>query len=595
MKLTRILTSLAGGGLALALTLALVTSAQEPPPNPPTPEDPATPAEQATPPPTPTPPETVEPADSSELRELGAVTDDDEAIVMTERAARRERFRSARERVQIGSDVLLERGQVATEAVAIMGNNVIDGEVRNDAVAVMGDITVNGYVGGGAVAVLGNGTVNGQVDGDLVVVLGKVTLGPEAWVQGEVVSIGSKVSRAPGARVGGGTQEIALLGNTDINVDWLKAWIRHCLLMGRPLWFGEHLGWAWMVAGTALVLYMFIALIMPGAVNRCASTFEARPGLSVVAAILTVLITPLAFIVLSFTVLGAFLLIFLMFFVSIFGKVVFLAWLGRRFASKPITMAPVLAVLLGGLLTTVIYLIPIAGFAFQKLAGFLGTGVVVYTVILAMQSGRGKASPSGTSSPAPTPTGSSAGTAASAASNVTAGSVSTERPIGEPPPLDPSGATAPAEPPPPLSAAATPPRSGKVRDLSTLPRAGFWARLGATLLDVILVAIVVNMLDSSFLDVDDMFPLIAAVYFIVLWALKGTTIGGIVFGLKVVRLDDRPVDWSVAIVRGLGAFLSLFAIGLGFIWVAFDPERQSWHDKIAGTTIVHMPKGVSLI
>jgi hypothetical protein len=29
--------------------------------------------------------------------------------------------------------------------------------------------------------------------------------------------------------------------------------------------------------------------------------------------------------------------------------------------------------------------------------------------------------------------------------------------------------------------------------------------------------------------------------------------------------------------------------------VAFDDEKQSWHDKIAGTTIVQVPKGASLL
>jgi uncharacterized RDD family membrane protein YckC len=60
-------------------------------------------------------------------------------------------------------------------------------------------------------------------------------------------------------------------------------------------------------------------------------------------------------------------------------------------------------------------------------------------------------------------------------------------------------------------------------------------------------------------------------------------------------LDDRPVSWSVAAVRGLSAFLSLAIAGLGFIWVAFDDDKQSWHDKIAGTTIVKVPKGTPLI
>jgi uncharacterized RDD family membrane protein YckC len=62
-----------------------------------------------------------------------------------------------------------------------------------------------------------------------------------------------------------------------------------------------------------------------------------------------------------------------------------------------------------------------------------------------------------------------------------------------------------------------------------------------------------------------------------------------------VRLDDRKLDWTVAIVRGLGGFLSLFVAGLGFLWVAFDKERQSWHDKIAGTVVVIAPKGTPLV
>jgi uncharacterized RDD family membrane protein YckC len=84
-------------------------------------------------------------------------------------------------------------------------------------------------------------------------------------------------------------------------------------------------------------------------------------------------------------------------------------------------------------------------------------------------------------------------------------------------------------------------------------------------------------------------------YSAVMWKTKGTTIGGVICGLKVVRLDDRPLDWGVALVRALTAFLSLFVAGLGFIWVAFDDEKQSWHDKVAGTTIVKVPKGASLL
>ena len=62
-----------------------------------------------------------------------------------------------------------------------------------------------------------------------------------------------------------------------------------------------------------------------------------------------------------------------------------------------------------------------------------------------------------------------------------------------------------------------------------------------------------------------------------------------------VAVETDLNDWSVAVVRALGGFLSLAVAGLGFIWVAFDDEKQSWHDKIAGTTIVRVPKGTALL
>jgi len=133
----------------------------------------------------------------------------------------------------------------------------------------------------------------------------------------------------------------------------------------------------------------------------------------------------------------------------------------------------------------------------------------------------------------------------------------------------------------------------------THPRAGFWLRTGALAIDLILVSAIFNwcvtpLLHGVFGARGSFLPVLA-VYGAVLWKLRGSTIGGIVFGLKVVRLDDRPIDWGTAVVRALACFLSLLFAGLGFIWVAFDPEKQSWHDKIAGTTVVKASKPVSLV
>ena len=115
--------------------------------------------------------------------------------------------------------------------------------------------------------------------------------------------------------------------------------------------------------------------------------------------------------------------------------------------------------------------------------------------------------------------------------------------------------------------------------------------MAALLLDVILVGVLLHQLH----DGENLELIVLATYGAVMWKMKSATVGGIVCGLQVVRLDGRPIDWPTAIVRALGCFLSLVVVGLGFLWIAIDSERQAWHDKIAGTVVVRAPKGASLL
>ncbi|HPC62336.1 MAG TPA: RDD family protein, partial [Verrucomicrobiota bacterium] len=89
--------------------------------------------------------------------------------------------------------------------------------------------------------------------------------------------------------------------------------------------------------------------------------------------------------------------------------------------------------------------------------------------------------------------------------------------------------------------------------------------------------------------------LVALAYFAGMWAWKGTTIGGIVLGLKVVRLDGAAVTFPVALVRGLAAAFSVVVLFLGFLWIAWDKDKQGWHDKIAGTLVLKLPRGTPLV
>ncbi|MEY3775129.1 MAG: hypothetical protein RLZZ129_1909 [Verrucomicrobiota bacterium] len=466
----------------------------------------------------------------------------------------------------LGSSVV--DGAVEREAVSIMGSTRVNGSVGREAVAVMGDVHVEGSVGREVVAVLGDVYINGPVGNEVVAVMGDVTLGADAVIGRDLVVVGGRLTRDPAAVVNGNVKVVTLpiIGS---GFAPFKTWIKRCLLLGRPLAFGENLGWAWMIAIGVFAFYVLLALLFPRAFEKCAETLEQRPGHSLLAVLLSVLILPVLIVLLAITGVGVLLIPFIaagLFFAGIFGKAVMHAWLGRRltryFGPGPASHVAV-ATLIGGALVLLLYTIPFFGFFLAKALEVVGLGVVIYTLILSMRREKPAApTPAPASGPQP-------------AAGFTAAVVPPALPVPA------AGGSEAAVMPPPIPAPVA---------AALLPRAGFWIRIAASAIDAVLIGML-----ASFVNLSGAFPLLFAAYCVLLWSLKGTTVGGIVCNLRVVRLDDRPVDWTIGIVRALGGFLSLFVAGLGFIWVAFDPERQSWHDKIAGTTIVRMPKGTPLI
>jgi uncharacterized RDD family membrane protein YckC len=217
------------------------------------------------------------------------------------------------------------------------------------------------------------------------------------------------------------------------------------------------------------------------------------------------------------------------------------------------------ATLVGGLIALALYVIPVIGLIAYKLLGILGMGVVAYTIVLSLRQRAANR--------AAAPVTAAAAAAAAAANVSDAPTVeSTASPV--------SGTSAPT----PIAATAA-------------PRAGFWIRMGALLIDIVLVSVIVSVLDTP-----DAFWIVAlAGYGALMWKIKGTTIGGIVCGLKVVRRDGADLNWDTAIVRALGCFLSMVVAGLGFLWIVFDDDRQAWHDKIAGTLVVRTSRPESLV
>jgi uncharacterized RDD family membrane protein YckC len=520
--------------------------------------------------------------------------------------------------VNIGHDSTLLQGQKADAVVSIFGSSTSDGDAE-DVISIFGDTRVTGEVSDSAVAVLGSTYIDGKVDGDAVAVLGDMELGPHAEIGGDVVAVGGGFRRDPAAVVHGTVQNI--IGGDFGGMSWLHAWIRHCLLYGRPLAFAPGLGWAWGLAFAFLALYAALALLFREGLYRCVQTFEAQPGRTVLAALIAALLTPVLVVLLCVTVIGIAavpFVVFGLFCVALFGKAVMLAWLGGRITGKHGVGQignPAVAVLVGGALVLALYVVPVLGFLVYKILGFLGLGAVVYTAILASRAHQaaraGSRGPGATPEPTPvtgvTPAPGADGSASaisttSAASAASAASVSgapqgqpQAQPQAPPQPQPQPQPQAPPQPPPQQSqpqaqAQAQPQAHSQHQPTAALPRAGFWIRMVALLLDALLVGFLMHVLHVYHLEL-----VVLAAYGAVMWKLRGATIGGIVFDLHVVRMDGRPIDWETAIIRALSCFLSLAVAGLGFIWIAFDDNKQAWHDKIAGTVVVRVAKGVPLV
>jgi uncharacterized RDD family membrane protein YckC len=82
-----------------------------------------------------------------------------------------------------------------------------------------------------------------------------------------------------------------------------------------------------------------------------------------------------------------------------------------------------------------------------------------------------------------------------------------------------------------------------------------------------------------------------AVAIVLFWLFRQATPGKMAISAQVVdaRTGGR-LSLGQSVVRYLGYFVSTIPFGLGLLWVAFDPKKQAWHDKIAGTVVIRKPR-----
>lgn len=84
--------------------------------------------------------------------------------------------------------------------------------------------------------------------------------------------------------------------------------------------------------------------------------------------------------------------------------------------------------------------------------------------------------------------------------------------------------------------------------------------------------------------------IIPLVYFIIMEAMLGATLGKLVLGIRIVKLDGSPIGWGESIIRNLLRYIDQIPYGvpylLGAIMVWTSPTRQRLGDRVAHTVVV---------
>ncbi len=141
--------------------------------------------------------------------------------------------------------------------------------------------------------------------------------------------------------------------------------------------------------------------------------------------------------------------------------------------------------------------------------------------------------------------------------------------------------------------------------------AGLLRRLAAMVYDALLLAALSMVVTGLFLPATggqavtpQDFPMLAVVYrlalvavvigfFGVFWTRRGQTLGMTSWRLRVQRVDGSLLGWGDVVARLGAALLSALPAGLGYLWIAVDPQKRAWHDMLTRTQVVVLPKRVA--
>ena len=82
--------------------------------------------------------------------------------------------------------------------------------------------------------------------------------------------------------------------------------------------------------------------------------------------------------------------------------------------------------------------------------------------------------------------------------------------------------------------------------------------------------------------------LLGVAYYIYFTGSRGQTLGKMAMKIKVVKITTKthPTYLDAFLREVVGKIVSTITLGIGYLWMLWNPQKQTLHDKIAGTVVV---------
>jgi uncharacterized RDD family membrane protein YckC len=124
----------------------------------------------------------------------------------------------------------------------------------------------------------------------------------------------------------------------------------------------------------------------------------------------------------------------------------------------------------------------------------------------------------------------------------------------------------------------------------TGPRASFFRRLGASLIDgvmLVIVSLIFRVAVGQALGT--VITILIGVAYLGFFegSASGQTIGKRALGIRVIDYrTGGPIGYGRGVLRYFARWLSTIPCLLGYFWMLWDKERQTWHDKLISDVVV---------